>query len=198
MNKKLFIIFLAFGALLFDVASAQAPAPDNTTIQQPASLEEAAKAQAALEEIIRAYEAGNLGVLQGKLDPSMIGYQVLIDGIIKDISAQKRVRINLLDTQVLAGPDVTVIQTSWEKRFISTTFGANLFTGRTSFLMHKGKNGWQISAMNGDSLFASQTTGTLAQLILHRQHFPDRLFPPGTRLVLLHRRQGKLKLSIPI
>jgi hypothetical protein len=141
------------------------PAEAKPEVVKPASLEEAGKAQAALEEMIRAYESGNIAVFQNKLDPGMIGYQTLIDGIIKDITTQRRARITLTDTQVLAGPDVTVVQTRWEKRFLSTNFAANLFTGRSTFLMHKISNGgWQMTAFAGDNLFAAQSSGTLAQI----------------------------------
>lgn len=169
MNHK-FIIMCCI-AFLNTTVNAQTPVavtPDPETkpeIIKPSSLEEAAKAQIALEEMVRAYEAGNVAVFQSKLDPGMIGYQYVLDGIIKDVTSQKRVRINLTDTQVLAGPDVTVIQTRWEKRFLSpATFGANLSTGRSTFLMHRVGGGWQMTAFAGDNLFATQAAGTLAQI----------------------------------
>lgn len=177
--KKRWLIISCVGILLGNLAWAQVATPDkkNDPIQRPASLDEAAKAQTALEEILRAYESGNVGLFQSKLDPSMIGYQHLLDGIIKDLNSQKRVRINLTDTQVMAGPDVAVIQTRWEKRFISTGFAANLFTGQTAFLMHKSQAGWRVSSINGDSLFASQSTGVLAQITFNPGALSTTLIP---------------------
>jgi hypothetical protein len=142
--------------------AASTPAPFT---QAPiADLAEAQQVQAELQALIRAYETGNINALQNHLDPAMIGYQRFVDGVIRDNTLLKQVRVNLFDTQVLAGPDVAVIQTGWEKRFLSLTgFQPGLFTGRSTFLLHRDKDQWKIAAFAGDNLFASQS-GVLAQL----------------------------------
>ena len=131
---------------------------------QIADLSEASKAQQALQELIRAYEAGNSNFIQGKIDPTMLGYQRFLDGVRQDISALRQIRVHLSNTQVVVGPDVAVIQTDWEKRFL---FAANLepgiFSGHSIFLLHRGKDGWQVAAFSGDNLFASQS-GVLGQI----------------------------------
>jgi len=134
-------------------------------IQTPiADLAEAQKAQAELQALIRAYETGNINDLQSRLDPAMIGYQRFVDGVIRDNNLLKQLRVHLFDTQVLAGPDVAVIQTGWEKRFLSLAgFQPGLFAGRSTFLLHRDKDQWKIAAFAGDNLFASQS-GVLAQL----------------------------------
>jgi hypothetical protein len=132
--------------------------------QPVADLDEAKQALKALEEFIRAYESGNMGLIRNTIDPSMIGYQRFMDGVIRDLSTLKQIRIHLSDTQVLAGPDVAVIQTNWEKRFLSVTdFKAGLFSGRSLFLLHRGRQGWRLAAVAGDNVFSSQS-GVLAQL----------------------------------
>lgn len=129
-----------------------------------ADLDEAKKAQAALDELIRAYEVGNVALIRSRLDPAMIGYQRFLDGVVQDSNRLIQIRIHLKDTQVQAGPDVAVIQTRWEKRFLTATgFAPDLYTGQSQFLLHRGKEGWRVAAFGGDNLFASQS-GVLAQL----------------------------------
>lgn len=140
-------------------------AADATVVQTSiADLDDARKAQAELEAMIRAYESGNISYFQSRLDPALIGYQRFVDGVIRDNNQLKQLRIHLFDTQVLAGPDVAVIQTGWEKRFLSVAgFQPGLFSGRTTILLHRDEQQWKITAFAGDNLFASQS-GVLAQL----------------------------------
>jgi hypothetical protein len=146
-------------------AGAAAAQPPAALVQTPiADLAEAQKVQAELTALIRAYETGNINYLQSRLDPAMIGYQRFIDGVVRDNNQLKQLRIQLFDTQVLAGPDVAVIQTGWEKRFLSLVgFQPGLFTGHSTFLLHRDQDQWKIAAFSGDNLFASQS-GVRAQL----------------------------------
>ena len=155
------------GARTVDTRAAEdKPKPTPTPFAQApiADLAEAQKAQAELQNLIRAYETGNITYFQSRLDPAMIGYQRFVDGVIRDNNLLKQMRVHLFDTQVLAGPDVAVIQTGWEKRFLSLAgFQPGLFTGRSTFLLHRDKDQWKITAFAGDNLFSSQS-GVLAQL----------------------------------
>lgn len=161
------------GARLVETPAAEGTSATGTSpastpaslVQTPvADLAEAQKAQAELQALIRAYETGNITYLQSRLDPAMIGYQRFVDGVIRDNNLLKQMRVHLFDTQVLAGPDVAVIQTGWEKRFLSLIgFQPGLFTGRSTFLLHRDKDQWKIVAFAGDNLFSSQS-GVLAQL----------------------------------
>ncbi len=129
-----------------------------------ASLADAQAAQAALDEMIRAYENGNVAMLQSRLDPAMIGYQRFLDGARNDANRLRQIRINLFDTQTTIGPDVAVIQTNWEKRFVGATdFRPGLFSGHSKFLMQRKKSGWSVIAFAGDNLFSS-ASGVLAQI----------------------------------
>lgn len=144
-----------------DVTGEAGEAPGKQAI---ADLDEAKQALKVLEEFIQAYESGNVGLIRSTIDPAMIGYQRFIDGVIRDVNALKQVRIHLSDTQVLAGPEVAVIQTKWEKRFLSVTdFKPGLYSGRSLFLLHRGRQGWRLAAVAGDNVFSSQS-GVLAQL----------------------------------
>jgi hypothetical protein len=137
-------------------------------------LDERQKARDAFIEFLRAYETGNLVLLQQRLDPAMVGYQVFLEGARRDANALKNLRINLVDTQITASADLAVIQTSWEKRFLEVnTFAPGLFTGRSTILMHKGKEGWRVAAVAGDNLFSS-ASGTAATLTLS----PSVIVPP--------------------
>lgn len=163
----------ALGCLLGALASPFVVGPalaesDQTAKVPVADLAEASKAQQALEGFIRSYESGNIELLRTKLDPAMIGYQRFIDGMIADAARMKMIRINLLDTQSVVGPDVAMIQTSWEKRFLTTTgLTPSMYTGRSQFLMHRDQDGWRLAAVGGDNPFASQS-GVLAQLSIAR------------------------------
>jgi hypothetical protein len=93
-----------------------------------------------------------------------MGYQRLLDGIRQDAISLRQIRVELLNTQVVVGPDVAVIQTDWEKRFLAaSSLSPGLFTGHSIFLMHRGESGWQVAGFSGDNLFAGQG-GTLAQI----------------------------------
>lgn len=152
-------------------ASAAAPAASEPA--PIADLAEAQRARAALEDLVRAYEAGNLALIQSRLSPSMIGYQRFIDGLGRDTNLMKQMRIHLFDTQVTAGPDVAVIQTGWEKRYLPVTAMTTpqLLSGRSLFLLHRDKSDWRIAAMGGDNLFAS-AAGVLGQILLSQPSIP--------------------------
>ncbi|MCC7258221.1 MAG: hypothetical protein IT486_07595 [Gammaproteobacteria bacterium] len=126
-------------------------------------LEDLQRARDALDELLRAYEAGNVAKFQQKLDPAMVGYQVFLDGVRRDVAAYRNLRIHLTDTQITAGPDLAVIQIAWEKRFLSAgSFTPGIFTGRSTVLMHRDGDAWQLSAVALDNPFSS-ASGVLAR-----------------------------------
>ena len=126
-------------------------------------MEAGRKAAAALDEILRAYEMGNTGFIRNRLDPGMIGFQRLLDGIAVEANQCKQVRLHLVDTQIQAGPDLVVIQTGWEKRCLQMpSFAPRFDTGRSTFLMHLGASGWSVAAISGSNPLAS--TGVLATM----------------------------------
>jgi hypothetical protein len=132
--------------------------------------EDARKALAAFEDILRAFEAGNVSVIRQKLDPSMIGFQQLLDNITLESNECKQMRVTLVNTQVQAGPNLAVLQTGWEKRcLLLPSFTPKLTTGRSTVLLHLGSNGWTFAAITGGSMLersafpsGARTLATLA------------------------------------
>ena len=117
-----------------------------------------------LLEFIRAYESGNPAMLQNKLDPSMLGYQRFMDGVIQDMNRQKQIRLFIKDTLVQCGPDLATVQFTWEKRYLDVvTFAPGFLSGRGITLMHRGGNGWRIAGFAGDNPFSS-ASGARGQL----------------------------------
>lgn len=162
---------LLFACLPASSAFAQNASPE----QKPAAVagfDDMKAARASLDEIIRAYETGDIGLIQARLDPAMIGYQRFIDGMRRDTTSLKQIRLHLFEAQVTAGPDVAMIQTAWEKRFFGVTdFTPGLFTGRSTFLMHRAKDGWRLAAVSGDNPFSSES-GVLATLTVMPSAIP--------------------------
>ena len=123
-------------------------------------LEDGNKALKAFEEFLRAFEVGNIALLRQKLDPSMIGYQQLLDSITQENNECKQMRVTLLNTKVQAGPDLAVLQTSWEKRcLLLPNFTPKLVTGRSTILLHLGQSGWTVAAITGGNMLERTSLG---------------------------------------
>ena len=123
-----------------------------------------APAQQALDNLLRAYERGDIAYLQRHIDPAMIGFGVLINDVINDTNAQRQTRIQITDRQMQCGPDVAVIDFAWEKYFLaSANFAPVVTRGRGSVLISglgSGLNGqWRISGLVGDSPLRSGGVG---------------------------------------
>lgn len=128
-------------------------------------LQDQRNALMALEDLFRQYEAGNVNYLRNRLDPSMIGFQQILDRMASEVFQCKQMRVRLFDTQVQAGPDLAVIQTGWEKRcLLIPAFVPKVDTGTTTFLMHKNKGAWAMSALSGNNPF--ERTATIATLTI--------------------------------
>lgn len=118
--------------------------------------EDSRKASAALQDLFNAYERGDTLDFRNRLDPSMIGFQKLVDDITHETNECKQLRINLLDTQVQAGPDIAAIQTRWQKRcLLLPNFSPQLFSGQTTFLIHRTQAGWSLAGLTGNNPFVS-------------------------------------------
>jgi len=176
------ILLLLSGLATAPVVAQQTPA--NEQKPQVAGFEDMKAARAALDELIRAYETGDIGTIQFRLDPAMIGYQRFLDGMRRDSANLKQIRLHLFEANVSAGPDVAMIQTAWEKHFFGVAdFTPGLFSGRSTFLMHRAKDGWRLAAVSGDNPFASEA-GVLATLTVMPGAIPlAALAPCGGGLV---------------
>lgn len=181
MRSRLVLLLIAALAL---VAPARAQASATEAKPAVAGFEDMKAARAALDEIIRAYEAGDVGTIQARLDPAMIGYQRFLDGMRRDSGNLKQIRLHLFEANVTAGPDVAMIQAAWEKRFFGVAdFTPGMFTGRSAFLMHRAKDGWRLAAVSGDNPFSSEA-GVLATLTVMPGTLPlAALAPCGGGLV---------------
>ena len=127
-----------------------------------------APAQRALDEFLRAYEQGNIGFIQRRLDPSLIGYSAILNDIMRDANVQKQSQVRILERQMQCGPDVSVIDFTWEKRFIDVaSFAPQLERGRASVLLSglgSGLTGqWRISGFTGDNPFRTSNSSASFQ-----------------------------------
>jgi len=148
------LLFLATAAAAANADSAS-PAPEAQA--SVLYLSEARAAAQALDALLRAYEQGDLAGVRNFLDPGFIGYQLFLDGVQRDLHAQRLIRVHLEQPRITAGVDVAVIQAAWTKRFFdAATFRPELRTGQLTVLMHRTASGWQLGAIHGDSPFVTK------------------------------------------
>ncbi|MCC7461325.1 MAG: hypothetical protein IT480_02555 [Gammaproteobacteria bacterium] len=185
MRSRLILLLFA-GLVILPAARAQSGAAEQGP--EVAGFEQMQAARTALDEIVRAYESGDVGAMRARLDPAMIGYQRFLDGMYRDTANQKQIRLHFYEANVTAGPDVTMIQTRWEKRFFGVAdFTPGVFSGRSTFLMHRAKDGWRLAAVSGDNPFSSES-GALATLTVTPTTFtfPLRVYCPiGTAAIAI-------------
>ena len=115
-------------------------------------------AQQALDALLRAYEQGNIGFFQERLDPAMIGFSNFINDLMTMNNAQRQTRLQVLDRQMQCGPDVAVIDFAWEKYYLDTaSFRPTVTRGRGSVLISGLGGGisgqWRVSGLVGDTPF---------------------------------------------
>jgi hypothetical protein len=121
-----------------------------STANQP---EDARKALAAFDDLLRAFESGNPDSVRQKFDHSVIGYQKIMDGVSQEQNECKQIRVNLLNTQVQADASLAVVETSWEKRcLLLPNLTPKLTTGRSTATFRSGPDGWIFSGITGDSM----------------------------------------------
>jgi hypothetical protein len=172
------LLFAAFLALPLTALPAAVEGADHGPVPvdedvEVMTLAEARAARRAFDDFLRAYEQGDLTGLRAHLDPGFIGYQALLDAAQQDFHALRLIRVHLAQPRVTAGPDVAVIQTTWEKRFVdAATFRPGLTTGQVTVLMHRMPSGWQLAAIHGDSPFGTRPAPA-----------PDARDRTGTRLL---------------
>lgn len=114
----------------------------------------------AFDDFVRAYELGNVPHLNERLSGSLIGRQGVLDGAVFDATRRRQIRFHFKDTQWQCGPDLTVINTSWEKRFLDgATLTPAVLTGRFAVLMQKERGEWKFAAFSGDNPFVYVSSG---------------------------------------
>ena len=112
-------------------------------------------AQKAFDELIRAYEQGDIAFLQSRLSPSMVGYSALINDVLNSTKTQRQTRIQVKDRQLQCGADVSVVNFSWEKTFLdSVSFQPGIVRGQASMVITGLSTGnWQVGGMAGNLPF---------------------------------------------
>ncbi|MEE9331875.1 MAG: hypothetical protein V3U89_06555 [Methylophilaceae bacterium] len=112
-------------------------------------------AQKVLDAFVKAYERGDVAYIQRRLDPSMIGYGALLNSMMKDVNVQKQTRFLIQNKNVQCGPNLAVVNFSWEKRYLDLlTFRPRLQTGQAAVLTHFKAGEWKLSGITGDNPFA--------------------------------------------
>ncbi|MBB5202863.1 hypothetical protein HNQ51_000156 [Inhella inkyongensis] len=153
-------------ALALPAASAQSSAPNLECSTDHAAWR-------TVQALVQAYERGDIAALRARMEPNQPGLQQLLDAVLVDFHQQKQLRIHLKDINLQCGPDVTVVQASWEKRFLSVDgFKPGLLTGRVSWLLHRQqeKSGeslrdvWRVAASGGSSPLGTAAGGSPAEL----------------------------------
>jgi hypothetical protein len=110
----------------------------------------------ALKELIAAYENADANGVEAHLDPTMIGFGVLMQKVHDSIAAQKQIRIALKDLQTTVGPDAALVRVSWEKRFLALpAMTAVLRSGSCILVFQRDGANWRLAGITGDNLFAA-------------------------------------------
>lgn len=121
----------------------------------PSSQADSTPAIAALEDLLAAFSAGNPGDAEALIEPRMIGYSRLVDGLREAVLVQKQIRLTLSDTKTLVADDIALIQTRWEKLYIKYPgLQPVRRSGISTFVMHREKSVWSLSALSGDNPFS--------------------------------------------
>ena len=159
----------------------------------------------ALDELLAAYEQGNVGFLRSHLNPSMIGLQKLLDDVTKEHNVCKQMRVLLLDKQVQAGPDLAVVQTNFQKRCLLLPNMTPAFTsGHTTFLMHRQGSGWSMAAVSGTSPFTPALSGAPTLTVNNGANYATLAAFPSVRAlpfavtVLDYNRAGAASVNVVI
>ncbi|MFT4241969.1 MAG: hypothetical protein QM569_06770 [Acidovorax sp.] len=131
------------------------PSPKISTQCRPDS-----PAQRVLDEVLRAYESGDVATLQRRLDPAFIGYASVIDSALRERQLQYQTRILALDRTMQCGPNVSVIHFGWEKRYLAAgTLTPQMQTGRASVLIFGSgaelADTWRVTSVAGSSPFVA-------------------------------------------
>jgi hypothetical protein len=125
--------------------------------EKPATPADRALLEVQLQALIDAYERGDVGFFQAKIDPAMPGYSRVLDAMHRDSTAQTRPRLLFTDQTWSVGPNVALLQARFQKRYFdSRDLTPELIEGRVVMLLSRDGDLWRISAVTGDNPFESR------------------------------------------
>jgi hypothetical protein len=128
------------------------------TSEKPATPADRALVEAQLQALIDAYERGDVGFFQAKIDPSMPGYSRVLDSMRRDATAQARPRLLFTDQTWSIGPNVAMLQARFQKRYFDArNLNPELIEGRVVMLLSRDGDLWRVSAVTGDNPFESKS-----------------------------------------
>lgn len=125
--------------------------------EKPATPADRALLEIQLQALIDAYERGDVGFFQAKIDPSMPGYSRVLDSMRRDATAQTRPRLLFTDQTWSIGPNVAMLQARFQKRYFDArNLNPELVEGRVVMLLSRDGDLWRVSAVTGDNPFESK------------------------------------------
>lgn len=110
--------------------------------------------QARLAEVVAAYEAEDLSLIESSVDHNMIGHRRFMEGVRADLERYGQIRLTLADTDATVGNGGGVINTRFEKRFVrSSDSAAGLVAGKAMIVFRRSGRDWLITGISGDNPF---------------------------------------------
>jgi hypothetical protein len=133
--------------------TASAAEPANATMSEQTEMQNAVD---ALQRLLQAYTSGNQLMVESLLEPKMIGYSRVVDSMRDVETTQKQLRLTLVDTRTHISEHVVLIQTRWDKRYVTNPGRQAVHkSGACTFVMRPDLSGWRLSALNGDNPFGA-------------------------------------------
>lgn len=145
-------------------------------------------AQKVLDDFIAAYERGDIGYIQRRLDPSMVGYGAFLKSMMEDVNAQKQIRFLIQNRNVQCGPNLAVVNFKWEKRYLDlVTFRPRLETGQAAILTHLKAGEWKLSGISGKNPFAPRLNQATTLIVTPKAIRVNAIgtFPIATQVKLI-------------
>lgn len=128
----------------------------DTTGRAPiADQETARQAIAAVEQLFRAVETGNIAFLRRNIDPAMLGLQQVLDDVAQEANTCRQIQIHAPAMQAQIGNNLAVVQARWEKRCVAfPSLTPRMASGNTTLLLQQSGTGWVLAAVPPGSMFA--------------------------------------------
>lgn len=128
-----------------------------TTSEKPATPADRGLLEVQLQALIDAYERGDVGFFQAKIDPAMPGYSRVLDAMRRDATSQTRPRLLFTDQTWTIGPNVAMLQARFQKRYFDArNLAPELVEGRVVMLLARDGDLWRLNTITGDNPFESR------------------------------------------